>query len=277
MQIRKSTVRGILYPLDKVKLEETIMGLMSKNEGGIYPCARAILSPHGCWEVFAPAMAAAFSAVRTFHPDIVILIGPVHREFKEKVFVPLCQRFETPLGDLNVASSPAKALCGEAGVFEADDIPHEEEHCLELQLPFIRYVYPDVPFLPLLIGRPKKQLLSKAAGLLYGIIGSEYDNPLFVITGNASAYLPFAEAMKEASTFLGLLENGIPSQILKQYNKYHHRDRDPGPCAAGPAAFLHLLLPGLHTAVLEGPGGASYNNRDKVVAAVSAVFEKRGI
>jgi AmmeMemoRadiSam system protein B len=46
----------------------------------------------------------------------------------------------------------AKTLSGDERVFSAISSPHEPEHCLEVQYPFIQTVYPDVPTLPMLFG-----------------------------------------------------------------------------------------------------------------------------
>ena len=271
MKIRKPLAHGILYPSRAGELSQLVRHLLEAAEGAPRKPA-AVLSPHGGYGFFGSLMAAAYSAAAQAQPDLIVLLGPVHREFRNAVFVPEADVFETPLGRVEVPRSSAEGLAASGGPFVLSDMPHEEEHCLELQLPFLQDLFPGVPVLPLLLGEQSLRLSRTVCSPLKRVISEGFASPLFVLTGNASGWLPPAAAREEADRFAKALVTASPVEIMKTC-----RNSSRSPCAAGLVAFMLTFSPGLTPVILEGESRPGYNDGEEMVAAIAASFEEPGL
>jgi AmmeMemoRadiSam system protein B len=60
--------------------------------------------------------------------------------------------FETPLGPVAIAEEVAGAILAAGRVVHEYPAAHAREHSLEMQLPFLKRVLPDVPIVPLVMG-----------------------------------------------------------------------------------------------------------------------------
>jgi hypothetical protein len=106
----------------------------------------SIVSPHAGYVYSGPVAAHGYYQLSLEPaPDLVVIIGPNHTGMGAGVSVWPGGNWKTPLGNLSVDSDSARALC-EAGVAEGDDQAHLEEHSIEVQLPFLQFVYGNKPF-----------------------------------------------------------------------------------------------------------------------------------
>jgi AmmeMemoRadiSam system protein B len=62
--------------------------------------------------------------------------------------------WETPLGDVPVDAGLGRELSALDGGFAPDEKPHLREHDIEVLLPFLQTVRPDLSILPIVVGRP---------------------------------------------------------------------------------------------------------------------------
>lgn len=60
--------------------------------------------------------------------------------------------WQTPLGTVSIDSEFASGLLEASHDLRADCLAHEEEHSLEVEMPFLQYRNPEVKIVPLLIG-----------------------------------------------------------------------------------------------------------------------------
>lgn len=182
----------IFYPSDPAELSGLIDTLLEKarsqaaGKGGGTPDGSSplgIVTPHGAYDFTGTLMARAYQTVEHLHPEWILLAGPVHLDQEPGVFLPPEDRFRTPLGEVTVFLEGREVLMDQPG-FSPSREPFREEPALELQLPFIRHLFPGVPVLPLyLSGAGRKSEKALAAGLRK--LGLP---PLTVITSNLSPY-----------------------------------------------------------------------------------------
>ncbi|QEN08385.1 AmmeMemoRadiSam system protein B [Oceanispirochaeta crateris] len=202
--IRKPIVSGLFYPDNPEELKAKIEALMNGCPRGD---AAVILCPHGTWDKTGESLGAAFAAASEFKPDRVLLLGPVHREKDRRVlYLSSKKYFETALGFVNVDSSAALSLTEKSDLFVFDDSPHMEEHALELQIPFIQTLFPQVEIIPLLLGGLKRSDLKKAAGTLKQRLFTPDKKILVVLSANLSRYGLASQTEAEAQRLLDNLE-----------------------------------------------------------------------
>ncbi len=74
-------------------------------------------------------------------PDTVVLLGPNHTGYGSGLAMMREGIWRTPLGDVEVDSGIADAILHETGIVDIDDVAHRYEHSIEVQLPFLQFLY----------------------------------------------------------------------------------------------------------------------------------------
>lgn len=151
-KIRKPIVDGIFYPAEKQALQSYLDTLFSRTGQSPETGVSGLVVPHAAYEFIAACTVDLYAAVDPAGISEVLLIGPLHRERGSKIACPSHTAFQTPLGKVETVRERIDELSSICRDIETDDISHEEEHCLELQLPFIQYRFPGARIIPLLIG-----------------------------------------------------------------------------------------------------------------------------
>jgi AmmeMemoRadiSam system protein B len=89
-----------------------------------------------------------------------------------------------------------------------NDIPYLEEHAVEVQLPFIQFLFPESAIVPIMIGRSKSRNIRILANALQLTFADVLSGTLFVATTNLSAYQGKTQSEEDASTLLKLIRDG---------------------------------------------------------------------
>jgi AmmeMemoRadiSam system protein B/AmmeMemoRadiSam system protein A len=118
----------------------------------------------------------------------VVLLGPVHRVAVRGLVLPSVERFETPLGTVEVDTDAVALLQGlpQVGV---SDRAHAAEHSLEVHLPFLQQVLGRFALVPLAVGDATPEEVAEVLERLWG-----GDETLIVVSSDLSHYLPYATA-----------------------------------------------------------------------------------
>jgi len=111
------------------------------------------LVPHAGWMCSGPTAAKVFHAlsVSKKKPASIVLFGGVHRHRGREAALFTSGRWETPLGAVEVDSRLAERILGHTNLIVDDPYAHEDEHSLEVQLPFIKHLFPDSKIVPLMV------------------------------------------------------------------------------------------------------------------------------
>ncbi len=96
--------------------------------------------------------AYAYRLLRGRAFDLAVLVGPSHFVGFDGVAVYASGGFETPMGIASVDVEAATALMRASPAVREHDAAHAREHSLEMQLPFLQRLNPELPILPLVMG-----------------------------------------------------------------------------------------------------------------------------
>jgi AmmeMemoRadiSam system protein B len=100
-----------------------------------------IIVPHGAY-IFSGAISAnAFFEIASLNIDTFILIGPDHHGIGKRISVTSEGYWQTPLGDVLIDNTITNDLKRSCDFIEEDNIVHQIEHSLEIQVPFIQYSF----------------------------------------------------------------------------------------------------------------------------------------
>ncbi|MFA6450318.1 MAG: AmmeMemoRadiSam system protein B [bacterium] len=148
---RKAYVAGQFYPETESEcrreLEAYTKARIDEYEGT--PVAGIV--PHAGW-VFSGATAGkVFSFFKQFAtPKTFILFGAVHRYMSDSPAVMADGAWETPLGDVEIDASMASELLGACAGLTSNARAHDGEHSIEVQVPFIKFLFPEAKIVPIL-------------------------------------------------------------------------------------------------------------------------------
>lgn len=231
-KLREAVVSGIFYPEDPAALRAAVEGELGKT-AAFRDEARAILSPHAAFEYAGAVAAAAWTAASNRVPATVVLLAPYHRAEESAVWLPEAEVFQTPLGDVKVDRAYVEELetCGT--LFRQNDIPHFEEHGIEVQLPFLQVLYPKASVVPVLLGKPTPpavESLAKALGLIFS---DSRESVLFVVSTNFAGHSSAEEASRRFERVLSYLDSGDDGSLYEEY-----RSETPDMCGVGCLASL---------------------------------------
>jgi AmmeMemoRadiSam system protein B len=74
-------------------------------------------------------------------PDIVVILGPNHTGNGSALAVMREGVWRTPLGDVEIDTATADLITHASSIIDVDDSAHAFEHSVEVQLPFLQYLY----------------------------------------------------------------------------------------------------------------------------------------
>jgi AmmeMemoRadiSam system protein B len=167
MSTRRAAVAGQFYPGgEKALLAELERCLPAGLERGK---AIGVVVPHAGY-VYSGACAGAVYA-RVVVPDRVAVFSPNHTGAGEPVSVWSEGGWATPLGEVPVDEELAAAFLEKCPAARSDRAAHLREHSLEVQLPFLRKINPDVKILPVTLGTHSVETLKSAGEALAAAIG----------------------------------------------------------------------------------------------------------
>ena len=157
---RSPAAAGVFYPAERAQLVSTVQELLATARAAEIPAAvqgkplRAIVAAHSPYSSSGAVAAAAWARVSPStvgHVRRVVVLGPAHHVPLGGVAAPFADAFETPIGTLAVDRIAIEAA-RRFPRFAVSDAPHDQEHSIEAQLPFIQTVLEQPAIVPLLVG-----------------------------------------------------------------------------------------------------------------------------
>jgi len=151
--IREAAAAGTFYPRAVDDLRHTVEDLLShareKGHGGV----RGIIAPHAGYIYSGSVAAEAFAALKPLKNAIkrIVIIGPAHFVSFRGIAAPSVRAFATPLGEVPLDVAAIGSLV-ELPQIVIDDVPHAFEHALEVELPFLQFLFGPIPVIPLVVG-----------------------------------------------------------------------------------------------------------------------------
>lgn len=146
-EIREPAVAGRFYPGEAQRLERDVTSLLGPATSA--EPAIAVMVPHAGY-VYSGAIAGeTFARVRV--PSRAVVMCPNHTGQGSRRAMWGGGTWRLPGGDVHVDDELATLLAEEAGLVD-DHRAHLREHAVEVELPFLRALRPDVSVVPIVLG-----------------------------------------------------------------------------------------------------------------------------
>ncbi len=108
-------------------VERRILGLVSPHAGYIYS---GPVAANGFFQIAAEGK-----------PQTVVILGPNHHGLGAAVAVGGQDAWQTPLGSVEIDVEVGQAIVSATRWARLDDLAHSMEHSIEVQVPFLQYIY----------------------------------------------------------------------------------------------------------------------------------------
>lgn len=165
MNLRKPVVAGTFYEKDEEKLKKQIEECFLHRLGpGELPKVNfagnhkiiGLVSPHAGY-MYSGAIAAwgFHHLAQEGSPEIVVILGPNHQGGGNPIALVNQGIWQTPLGEVKINEEIANQIKEASEVISIDETAHLGEHAIEVQLPFLQYIYgSSFSFVPLCMMNP---------------------------------------------------------------------------------------------------------------------------
>ena len=142
--IRPSPIAGTWYPGNPQKLRASVEGYLAAATVPELPGeVVGLVVPHAGHIYSGPVAAHAFNAIKSKQFDIVVIVSPSHQYYREAILTSAHQAYATPLGTIPIDKPLVVAISqhiSQALGFGMEPIANDEEHSLEIELPFLQVV-----------------------------------------------------------------------------------------------------------------------------------------
>jgi len=280
--VRQPAVAGQFYSSDKEELTEVINRFLEQVElPRTTGLIRALVVPHAGYVFSGPVAAYGFKAIQGQKVKTVILIGPSHHQYLNGAIIDGNDVWQTPLGQVDVDTDLRDILVKESSLFKIDSLPHQPEHCLEVEMPFLQNVLEDFKILPVLVGQLTDDDLEKISQTLAGHID---DKTLLVASSDMSHYPTYEQANYADKKVIEAVLTGQVSklrEIIDQLTGENIANLDTCLCGREAVEILMTIVQGKEAAEIKllkyaNSGDVSVGDKSQVVGYSSISFSWSG-
>ena len=242
--VRPATQANRFYTSNPEELSQEVDSFLALHSSRTtYQNVAALIVPHAGY-YFSGNVAA--SAYMTLNPKKsykrIFLLGPSHHEWLNGASVnSKVDYYATPLGNVKVDRETAQQLIDADSVFSYKAAAHAQEHCLEVQLPFLQRRLDEVPpIVPIIISTNDYSKLKRMAEMLRPYFT---DDNLFIISSDFSHYPSYEDAYEVDTKTGKAIETGDVEQLIATIeNNADSGKRNLATSACGEFPIITLML-----------------------------------
>ena len=186
--VRPAAVAGTFYPSTADRLERDVSEFLATatralSDDTVPP--KALIAPHAGYIYSGSVAGSAFAVLSSSLGSVtrVVLLGPSHFVGFEGIAAVTAEAFETPLGKVPIDRESIESACRDLPFVHQFDDAHAEEHCLEVELPFLQKALGSFSVAPFVTGETNPEQVCKLIDLLWG--GAE---TLIIVSSDLSHY-----------------------------------------------------------------------------------------
>lgn len=183
--LRPPAVAGRFYTADPAELSRQIAALAAPTEE---PPRRAIacLVPHAGYRYSGHVAGAVYARLKL--PRRFLLLGPRHFPRGKPQAILSDGAWQTPLGCAEIDSELAHELTRAYPELCEDEVAHETEHALEVQLPFLQSLSGGFRFVPIALAITEYVQLESLGRAMADVLGRQSDPVLMVASSDMNHY-----------------------------------------------------------------------------------------
>lgn len=181
MKTRNAAVAGAFYPDNKKELENMLNKFLKNVQDiALEKELKALIVPHAGYIYSGQVAAYAYALLKKCKTQKIMLLGPSHNVYFNDVAADINDYWETPLGKVKLIKNNFPKL----------EQAHLQEHCLEVQMPFLQTTLKNFEILPLIAGDINPKEITKK------IINILDNNVLLIISSDLSHFHDYDTATR---------------------------------------------------------------------------------
>lgn len=209
--LRPSPIAGTWYDGNPQRLSQSVDEFLDRAElpeleGEVI----GVIAPHAGHRYSGPVAGYAFAAVRGLAPGLVAVISPMHQPYPQPLITTGHSAYTTPLGNVLVDRQAVEDLSARVKTrlgFGLSPVAYDQEHSLEIELPFIqRALAPGFKLLPVMVRQVDPHTSRELGIALAETLAGR--NALLVASTDLSHFYSQSEA------------NALDGEMLKQIESF---------------------------------------------------------
>ncbi len=234
--LRPSPIAGRWYPGDPKDLAGEVGAFLRQAElAESMAEVVGLIVPHAGHRYSGRTAGYAFRTVMGKRFDLVAVVSPFHDFHPAEVLVSGHQAYSTPLGPVSIDPETLEAFSNklvEAGGPPPQEIVYDQEHSLEIELPFLQVALTgDFQLLPVMVRGHSEQVCQSVGKALAGALRGR--SALLVASSDLSHFYPESKANRLDQEMLKLISSFKPEDVLKA-----DANRSAFACGAGAIASV---------------------------------------
>lgn len=234
--VRPAAVAGMFYPSDDRDRDALVDSFLQSLPPAEKQPVAAAMVPHAGLRYSGQIAADVWRRIEL--PGSVLIIGPKHTRAGVDWAVTPHQRWSLSSA-VEFQADPllARTIAESIDRMELDAAAHEHEHGIEVQLPLLRPIAPEIKVTGIAMGPATLTELKRAAVQLAGVLRSMSDPPLLVISSDMNHFADEDENRRRDALALAEMEKGDPEGLLRVCAA-----ENVSMCGQIPAALVMLTL-----------------------------------
>lgn len=272
---------GQFYSSDSTLLSRQINVFIENAKPITTENAVAIIVPHAGYIYSGQIAADAFNQVKQNKYDLIVILGTNHTTpgFSNIAVYPK-GAFATPIGSAKIDDKSAEELMKEDSNVKANLAVHAKEHSIEVQIPFIKYLFPEAKILPIIVGKSDIEMCKKFGRAIAKVAKNK--KVLIVASSDLSHYPNFDDAINvDNKTLKAIASLELEKIISVTQNQLNQNISQLVTCACGEAPILAAVAVakelGANSASIISYSNSGYipvGNTDRVVGYGAIVLSK---
>jgi AmmeMemoRadiSam system protein B/AmmeMemoRadiSam system protein A len=210
--VRPPAVAGQFYPREPAKLKLAVSGFLNDAVKADTPRPIAIIVPHAGYIYSGQIIADGFRQASGYNWDVVVILGTNHTTpgFNKVAIYPK-GAFRTPLGLVRIEEETSARLRATDPDFIFNAALHAREHSIEVQLPFVQNLFPNVPIIAAIISEPDIGICRRFGEALAKTLRGR--QALIVASSDLSHYPVYDDAVSVDRTILEAIVTLRPEDV----------------------------------------------------------------
>src|SRR5215813_12111132 len=214
--VREPAVAGRFYPSKPEQLSRDIDSYLSCKGEKI--AAMGCIAPHAGYMYSGHVAGSIFSKIEISRRCIVL--GPNHTGRGHPLAIMKTGSWRTPLGSISIDEQLAERLTEMFPAITEDAEAHRSEHAIEVEMPFLQRLRPNLQFVPIVIGTGQLVILEHLGKALAHVLHALGEPVLMVASSDMNHYENDARTrikdQKAIDRILALDARGLHATILHE-------------------------------------------------------------
>ncbi len=267
---RRPAVAGMFYPASPSELATQVDTFLDRADvSDVQGEVVGLVSPHAGYIYSGQVAAYGYKTVQGKSFDLVVVLSPSHRAYFRGASIYAVGDYLTPLGPAPVDRDVCQMLMDRHDFIQFHPEVHEQEHALEVQVPFLQRALKDFKLVPIVMGSQDYPSCERLKEALLPVLQGK--RTLIVASSDLSHYHTDEEARRLDHRIVTAIERFDPDTLNRVLITGQAEACGGGPILT--AMLLSLALGANEARVLTyATSGDVSGDRNAVVGYLSAIF-----